>query len=109
MTSEDIYRVLLKAYPRRYRRRYEEAMAQYFRDQLRAADTRSKRISLWYRTLADFAQSVPARHLEPRRDGIYGYSNRARRAIWMAHNEAASFARGYVGLLRLGGAEVGLE
>jgi Clp amino terminal domain, pathogenicity island component len=109
MTSEDLYRVLLKAYPLRYRRQYEEAMAQHFRDQLRAADTWSKRVSLWYRTLADFARSVPARHLEPRRDGPHFYTERARRAIWMAQNEAASFAQGYVGILRLGGGEVGLE
>ena len=109
MTSEDIYRVLLKAYPRRYRRRYEEAMAQHFRDQLRAADTSSKRVSLWFCTLADLARSVPARHLEPRRDGPYGYSECARRALWMAVNEAGWSAQGYVGILRLGGAEVGLE
>jgi Clp amino terminal domain, pathogenicity island component len=109
MTSEDIYRVLLKAYPLRYRRKYEGAMAQYFRDQLRAADTCSKRVGLWYRTLADLARSIPARHLEPRRDGPYGYSESARRAIWMAQNEAATLAQGYVGILRLGGAEVGLE
>jgi hypothetical protein len=109
MTSEDLYRVLLKAYPLRYRRKYGEAMAQHFRDQLRAADTYSKRVSLWYRNLADLARSVPARYLEPRRDGPHGYSEGARRAIWMAQNEAASFARGYVGIVRRGGAEVGLE
>lgn len=64
MTSEDLYRVLLKAYPARYRHDYEEAMAQCFRDQLRAADTSGKRIRLWFRTVTDFALNVPARHLE---------------------------------------------
>jgi hypothetical protein len=109
MTSEDIYRVLLKAYPLKYRRKYEEVMAQYFRDQLRAADTFSKRVGLWYRTLADLARSIPARHLEPSRDGARGYGESARRAIWMAQNEAAPFAQGYIEILRLGGAEVRLE
>jgi hypothetical protein len=63
MTSEDFYRILLMAYPARYRREYGEAMAQCFRDQLRTADTRGKRIQLWLRTAADFARNVPARHM----------------------------------------------
>jgi hypothetical protein len=64
MTSEHLYRILLKAYPSGYRRKYEEAMAQCFRDQLRAANTMGKWVRLWLRTMADFALSLPARHLE---------------------------------------------
>ncbi len=64
MTSERLYRILLKAYPGGYRRKYEEAMAQCFRDQLRAANTIGKWVRLWLRTMADFALSLPARHLE---------------------------------------------
>lgn len=64
MTSERLYRILIKAYPSGYRRKYEEAMAQCFRDQLRAANTIGKWVRLWLRTMADFALSLPARHLE---------------------------------------------
>ncbi len=64
MTSERLYQFLLKAYPNGYRRKYEEAMAQCFRDQLRAANTIGKWVLLWFRTMADFALSLPARHLE---------------------------------------------
>jgi hypothetical protein len=64
MTSERLYQFLLKAYPSGYRRTYEEAMAQCFRDQLRAANTIGKWVRLWLRTMADFALSLPAQHLE---------------------------------------------
>jgi len=64
MTSERLYRFLLKAYPSEYRGKYEEAMAQCFRDQLRAANTIGTWVGLWLRTMADFALSLPARHLE---------------------------------------------
>ena len=36
--SERIYLILLKAYPTRYLRRYEEPMAQLFSDQLQRAN-----------------------------------------------------------------------
>lgn len=64
MTSERLYQFLLKAYPSGYRLKYEEAMAQCFRDQLRAANTIGKWVRLWLRTMADFALSLPPRHLE---------------------------------------------
>jgi hypothetical protein len=97
MTSEGFYRILLKAYPARYRRKYEEAMAQLFRDQLRAANTRSQRVRLWLRIAADLALSVPARHLERAKRRYLpwtcdNYSERARRAIFYAHYEAASLS-----------------
>src|SRR5258708_1307772 len=65
MTSQDLYRILLKVYPARYRRKYEQAMTQCFRDQLRAADTGGKRVRLGFRTIADFALNAPARHFDP--------------------------------------------
>jgi hypothetical protein len=104
MTSEYLYRILLKAYPARYRHQYEEAMAQCFRDQLRAADTAGKRVRLWFRIMADFALTVPVRHLErlmrrdrtparPSRHGTFDdYSELAKRAIFFARHEAASFS-----------------
>ncbi len=104
MTSEQIYRILLKAYPARYRREYEEAMAQCFRDQLRAANTRGKRVRLWLSIVADFAVTIPARHLESvarrsRHGTLADYSKPARHAIFFARQEAASF----------GGPEINLE
>jgi hypothetical protein len=51
MTSQNLYRILLKVYPARYRRKYEQAMTQCFRDQLREADTRVKPVCLWFRTI----------------------------------------------------------
>jgi hypothetical protein len=53
MTSERLYRILLRAYPARYRQEYEEDMTQCFRDQLRAANTVGKILGLWARTISD--------------------------------------------------------
>jgi hypothetical protein len=102
MTSEGFYRILLKAYPARYRREYEQAMAQLFRDQLRAATNRSQRVRLWLRIAADLALSVPARHLERAKrrylPWLDNYSERARRAIFYARYEAASFSGSEISL-----------
>ena len=97
MTSERLYRILLRAYPAGYRREYGEAMAQCFRDQLRAADTAGARVRLWFRTMADLARSIPARYLEcvPRSgDG-------ARQALFFARFEAGSFGRPEISLEHL--------
>jgi hypothetical protein len=103
MTSEDLYRILLKVYPARYRRKYEQAMTQCFRDQLRAADTRGKRVRLWFRTIVDFALNVPARHLEtpPRTPYPNAYGERARRAIYLARLEKGPFSYGEISLENL--------
>jgi hypothetical protein len=106
MTSERLYRILLKAYPRGYRPKFEEAMAQCFRDQLRTANTAGKRVRLWFRTIADFTLTLPARHLERGlrrlRGGIPdGYTKNARFAIYFAGFEASSFSRGETGLEHL--------
>ncbi|MBZ5576595.1 MAG: hypothetical protein LAP40_08570 [Acidobacteriia bacterium] len=101
--SERIYRKLLKAYPERYRRQYEEAMAQLFADQLRAADTGRKLAALWLRTLGDFLRTVPARHAETP-NSHYGlkdalrvpsapWNSSARRAVFLSCVEANSFGR----------------
>jgi Clp amino terminal domain, pathogenicity island component len=100
--SERIYRLLLKAYPESYRRRYEQPMAQLFADQLRTANTCGKLAALWLRTLADFLRTVPARHAPSR--SLYGldpvarvpfvaWSQPARHAVFFAREEASSFGR----------------
>ncbi|MGA8669473.1 MAG: Clp protease N-terminal domain-containing protein [Terracidiphilus sp.] len=103
MTSEDLYRILLKAYPAQYRRQFEEAMAQCFRDQLRAADTRGKRVRLWFRTVADFALNVPARYFDSAHGTPYlgAYSERARRAIYFARLEKGPLSYGEISLENL--------
>ena len=58
--SERIYLILLKAYPTRYLRRYEEPMAQLFSDQLRHASGAGPLVHLWLRTLADLLRTMPA-------------------------------------------------
>ena len=56
--SERVYRLLLVAYPRRFRREYGEAMAQVFRDCCRAAEHGQGLrgvLRLWLATLRDLA------------------------------------------------------
>ena len=103
MTSEDLYRILLKVYPGRYRYKYEQAMTQCFRDQLRAADTTGKRVRLWFGTMIDFALNAPVRHLEPPPRSPYPnvYSERARRAIYFARLEKGPFSYGEISLENL--------
>lgn len=103
MTPEELYRILLKIYPARYRRKYEQAMTQCFRDQLRAADARGKRVSLWFHTIADFALNAPARHFDPGPVSLYrnAYSERARRAIYLARLEKGPFSYGEIRLEHL--------
>jgi hypothetical protein len=103
MTPELLYRILLKAYPVGFRREYGEAMALCFRDQLRAADTAGKRVRLWFRTVADFALSIPARHLEfvlPRH-GNSRFTDGALQTLFFARLEAGSFRRRQIGLEHL--------
>jgi hypothetical protein len=91
---ERIYRLLLKAYPRRYRRHFEEPMAQTFSDQLRAAPTPRSLAALWLRTLADYLRTLPARHLEPpSTPGLEAWTSSARRSVHYARYQASSFAR----------------
>ena len=103
MTSEDLYRILLKVYPARYRYKYEQAMTQCFRDQLRAADTTGKQVRLWFGTMIDFALNAPARHLKPPPRSPYPnvYSERARRAIYFAQLEKGPLSYGKISLENL--------
>lgn len=86
--SERIYRFLLKAYPKRYLERYEEPMAQLFRDQLQAAIGARARLLLWLRTLVDLLVTVPAHF----KDYLYGrrrwFSEPAMRTVFFARHTA---------------------
>jgi hypothetical protein len=81
-------------------------MAQCFRDQLGAANTIGKLTRLWLRTTADFALSLPSRHLERwlrrLRGGVPdGWTKRAMHATYFAYFEARSFSRREIGLEHL--------
>jgi hypothetical protein len=93
--SERLYRVLLRAYPRDYRRRYAEPMEQLFRDRLRQVDSPTDFMTFWRRALADWAVSAPARHWErvrlQRQCG--SLAEPTRRCIFFARAEASSFSR----------------
>jgi len=94
--SERIYRIFLRAYPKRYREQFAEPMARCFRDQLRAASGPFAAALLWLRVLADLACSVPARHLERRvhfHHGPVNLSQSSRLSIFFARQEASSFSR----------------
>jgi hypothetical protein len=91
--SERVYGLLLKAYPRHYRRRFEGPMLQLFGDQLRAANTWGKLARLWVRTLADFLVTLPGRYLEPspRGHGFENWTAAARHSVLSAREQASSF------------------
>jgi hypothetical protein len=60
-----IYRLLLAAYPREFRARYGDEMAQLFADQLRDARLEGSRggaIRTWLRAIPDLAASAAAEH-----------------------------------------------
>ena len=96
--SERIYQLLLKAYPARYLRRYEEPMAQLFSDQLRDANGSRGLVRLWSRTLADLLRTVPMQYFERLRPhGVFSVYNRAaRRSIFFARYTAAGFGHDYI-------------
>jgi Clp amino terminal domain, pathogenicity island component len=102
-TSERIYRVLLKVYPKSYRREYGEPMMQHFRDQLRAASSANKLLSFWFRTLLDLARTAPLRHLESwiPHHGNVRFNDDALQAIFFARYEASSFSRSEIALEHL--------
>ena len=88
--SEQIYRILLKAYPARYLREYEAPMAQLFSDQLRDANTPAKLARLWLRTSVDLIRTVPLRYFEPRRrpSPFEWWNESARRCLFFARYTA---------------------
>lgn len=93
--SEKIYGFLLRAYPRGYRTRYAQPMAQLFRDRLGEVRTHSNLVALWTRTLADWVVSVPARHWEQLLSRLHRspFADSARRCFVFASAEASSFSR----------------
>ena len=103
--SERIYRILLRAYPRRYREHFAEPMARCFRDQLQSSSGPFARLALWLRTFADLACSVPARHFEARvrlhRGSSAAYSESSRLSIFYARQEASSFSSSEITLEHL--------
>ena len=93
--SEQIYRFLLKAYPRHYRRNYAEPMAQLFADQLQREIGAGALLRHWVRTLADLSHTVPARHIEyflPGRDRCDRYGEAFRRSLFFARCEATGLS-----------------
>jgi hypothetical protein len=94
--AERIYRILLRAYPARYREHYAEPMACCFRDQLRAARSPLAFARLWLRTGFDLLCTIPARHLSHRvrlQTSHAMYSEGFRQSIFFARAEASSFSR----------------
>jgi ClpA/ClpB-like protein len=97
MSSEKVYRFLLRAYPRNYRTRYAAPMEQLFRDRLRNVHTVAGMTALWVRTLADWAVSVPVRYWERATPHphhlIFDSLDPARQCLFLARREASSFSR----------------
>jgi hypothetical protein len=65
--SERAYRILLRSYPRRFLDDYSEPLQQAFRDQLRDADTQTRRVLLWAGTVIDVVRSAPAVYVNDKR------------------------------------------
>jgi hypothetical protein len=94
--SERIYRLLLRAYPARFRRDYAEPMACCFRDQLREVHTPFAMARLWLHTICDLLWTVPARHWSLRvrlHATPCAYSDAFRQSLFHARAEASSFGR----------------
>lgn len=68
--SERVYAGLLRAYPRAFRKRYEDEMVLLFGDQLRDARAANGAgvTATWFRTLLDLASSALGEHLRRDRD-----------------------------------------
>jgi hypothetical protein len=62
---QSVYRALLVLYPRSFRDRYGQPMAQLFGDRLRDVGTRA-----WLRTIADLLRTVPVERIEATMDRL---------------------------------------
>src|SRR5712664_164168 len=62
MSGEDIYHMLLRAYPPDFRAKYGREMVLLFRDQCRDGDVRT--IGFWAAVICDVARSAPALRVE---------------------------------------------
>ncbi len=94
--SERIYRFLLRAYQSDYRSRYAAPMQQLFRDRLSEVHAFVDLVALWWRTLADWAVSVPASYWGTPDTRFSSLADPARRCIFFARFEASSFSRNEV-------------
>src|SRR5882672_2460980 len=65
MSAEDIYRLLLRAYPPDFRAEYGREMVLLFRDQCRESDVRT--VGFWVRVFWDVVRSAPALRAEATR------------------------------------------
>ncbi len=95
-TSARLYRLLLVAYPARFRREYAEPMAQVFRDSIREAERqRGARgiVCLWLATLRDLARTA----LVERVSEVIAMS----RANWIRWGGLASMLLGLVWSLQV--------
>ena len=69
---KQIYRVLLRLYPARFREEYEAPLERQFADEYRETHGRARRMLFWLRALSDLAVSIPAEFLrELRQDLAY--------------------------------------
>jgi hypothetical protein len=110
--SRRIYRWLLRAYPRDYRREWADAMEQLFRDCAADAFSRSGYFglaALWLRTLRDYANSLFWEYGRPQRPApapppvaamamnpLRNFTPRAQHALAFARKEADRFGHNYV-------------
>lgn len=102
--SEKVYRILLLAYPSHYRSIYAEPMQQLFRDRLREVHSISALSTLWARTVADWAVSVPKQYWEgatPHPHLDFASLDSGRRCMFFARHEASSFSRDEIKLEHL--------
>ena len=60
--SEKLYALLLRLYPARFRRNWEEDALQLFRDRLQDERGTFRRLRLWFDVLGDLAVSAPREH-----------------------------------------------
>ena len=86
MISEGVYRALLAAYPREFRREYGELMVQFFRDRMRRDGGGVRGLVIWMQLIVDLAVSAFREHA-----GGIGMS-RARRVV-----ETESLTKSYGG------------
>lgn len=63
--SEKLYALLLRLYPARFRRNWEEDAMQLFRDRLQDERGTFRLLRLWLDVLADLAVSAPREHRRP--------------------------------------------
>lgn len=57
--AHDVYRLLLKLYPARFREEYAAPLEQQFRDDYAEARSAGERLSFWGRAVRDLAMSLP--------------------------------------------------